>query len=210
MTRTLMALVGAALLTFAGPTLRAAEFEDGVHYTKLSKPQPVQTGDKIEVLEMFWYGCPHCYDLEPHLKKWLKNIPENAEYVMLPAVFRKSWEPHARAFYSFEALGIVDKMHEGFFDAIHKERREFTNAEEVAAWAGETGTDGDKIKEAFNSFAVDTKIQQAMASLAGYQATGVPTVIIDGKYSTSVSQTGGYDQLFQVIEFLINKAASER
>jgi len=119
----------------------AQEFDQDVNYFELLVPQPVSTGDKIEVLELFWYGCPHCYSLEPYLVKWLKNKPDFVEFVRLPAVLNRSWAFDARVYYTFIALGLVDKLHEPYFDSIHKERKRMKSVEEVAAWAAEQGVD---------------------------------------------------------------------
>jgi len=206
----LVAAFAAAAFSLPG---QAQNYEAGVHYQPLKKAQPVSTGDKVEVLELFWYGCPHCYDFEPYIQKWQKNMPEAADYVGLPAVFRKSWEFHARSFYTFEALGIMDKAHVDFFDAIHRDRKfgkGDQNPKKLGAWAAQYGVTAEAVEEAYSSFAVDTKVRQAKASLGGYEVTGVPAIIVDGKYRTSGSMAGSLDELLKVIDFLVAKAAAER
>jgi thiol:disulfide interchange protein DsbA len=186
------------------------EYVEGGHYELLSEVQPVQTGDKIEVVELFWYRCPHCYRLEPYIIKWLENIPENAEYVPLPAMLNQSWEFQARVYFTFEALGLVDQLHGKFYDAIHKDRKPFNTVEQVAEWAGAQGVDPGAIVDTFNSFAVNNKLNFANVMGRKYGITGVPAIIVDGKYRTSVSMAGSHDELINVINFLINKAAEER
>jgi len=191
-------------------SVHAADYAADVHYARLSQTQPVQTGDKIEVLEVFWYGCPHCYTLEPHIQNWLNDKPANAEYVVMPAILRDSWEIHARSYYSFEALGILDKVHTPFFDAIHKERRRFRSVDEVADWVSGLGVEKSSFFDAYDSFAVETKLRQARVMGDRYELTGVPTMIVDGKYRTTGTMAGGHAAMMDVVNFLVAKAAEER
>ena len=189
----------------------AQEFIEDVNYVRLSKPQSVQTGDKIEVLELFWYHCPHCFYLEPYLNRWLKNTADYIEYVRLPAVLRGSWEFDARIFYTFEALGVTQTMHKAYFDAIHKDREQFVTEEQVAGWAGEYGIERqDFLDTFFNSFYVNSKVETARKLTGAYETDGVPTIIIDGKYRTKVSLAGGHDELIDLINYLAAVAQEER
>ena len=189
----------------------AQEFIEDVNYVRLSKPLAVQTGQKILVLELFWYRCPHCYRLEPYLNRWLKNSPEYIEYVRLPAVLTKTWEFDARVFYTFEALGVTDILHDAYFDAIHKERRSFVTEEQVASWATDYGVDQQLILDTFaNSFYVNSKVEAARSITRAYETDGVPTIIIDGKYRTKVSLAGGHDELIDLINYLASIAHKER
>ena len=201
-----------AVLTFflMAAVVHAAEYTAGVHYQTLSKPQPVQTGENIEVRELFWYGCPHCYRLEPYIHKWLETKPDNAEYVPMPAVLNNSWAVHGQAFYTFEILGILDQVHTQFFDAIHKDRIRFRTAKEVADWVAQFGIDGGEFMDAFDSFAVDSKMRQSQVMAERYEIDAVPTIIIDGKYRTSVTMAGSNDALMDVVNFLVDKSAQER
>jgi len=207
--RTLMSLALATVI-IAAATAQAAEFTPGVHYFKLNEPQPVQTGAQVEVLEMFWYGCPHCYDLEPYIEKWVKTKPENAEYVRLPTIFRPSWTLHARAYYTFEALGKLDTFHREFFDEIHKRKNPIQTPEELETFVVQRGIDKDKFYEAYNSFAVDSKLRHAQLITARYEANGVPTIVVDGKYRATASSAGGHQELMQLVNELVEKAAAER
>lgn len=201
---------GAAQADRAPVWLAQNEFAEGVHYEVLDKPQPVQTGEQIEVLELFWYGCPHCYRLEPMLIKWLKNKPENSAYVALPAVLGSNWEAGARAWYTFEALGLTSKLHGEYFHAIHRDRLRLDTAEALADWMAGQGHDRAAALAAYDSFAVDAKVRHSARVGRLYGISGVPSMIVDGKYLTSVGRAGGHEQLFRVIEFLIERAASER
>lgn len=202
--------IAAFLFASMFSAVHAQNYEAGVHYETLTKPQPVSTGDQIEVRELFWYGCPHCFEFEPYIQRWQQNKPENADYVPMPALFRKDWEFHARSYYTFEALGMVDKLHIPFFEAIHKDRKTFESIEQLTEFTDKHDVDAKLVKETFESFAVETKTRQGKAALPGYEVTGVPAVIIDGKYRTSGQMAGDYDQLLKVIDFLVDKAASER
>jgi len=189
---------------------QSSDFVEGGQYEQLSEAQPVQTGDKIEVVEMFWYRCPHCYRLEPFIHRWLDNKPDNAEYVPIPAILNENWEFHARAYYTFEALGLVDRLHGKFFDAIHKERLAFNTVEQLAEWATQYDVKQESIVNTFNSFAVNNKLNFASVMGRKYGITGVPSIIVDGKYRTSVSMAGSHEELLNVINFLVEKAAAER
>ena len=201
-----------ALSIFLAFTLPSAaqEFQEDVNFFPLLVEQPVRTGDRIEVLEIFWYGCPHCYALEPYLKKWLKNKPEFVEFVQLPAVLNRSWAFDARVFYTFVALGLMDQLHEAYFDAIHQDRRRMKNVEQVGSWAQEQGIDPQLILDTFNSFGVDSMLANATQMSGRYEADGVPTIIIDGKYRTTVSLAGGHNEIIDLINYLAQRAKSER
>lgn len=201
-----------ALSIFLAFTLPSAaqEFQEDVNFFPLLVEQPVRTGGRIEVLEIFWYGCPHCYALEPYLKKWLKNKPEFVEFVQLPAVLNRSWAFDARVFYTFVALGLMDELHEAYFDAIHQDRRRMKNVEQVGSWAQEQGIDPQLILDTFNSFGVDSMLANATQMSGRYEADGVPTIIIDGKYRTTVSLAGGHNEIIDLINYLAQRAKSER
>ena len=181
-----------------------------MHYFQMTKPQPVHTGENIEVLELFWYRCPHCYTLEPYLKQWEKSKPDFVEYVRMPAILNQPWAFDARVFYTFLALGLVDKLHEAYFDAIHKERKRFVTVEQLADWAADQDVDPQDILNTFNSFGVNSMVAHAADMSARYQTDGVPTIIIDGKYRTKVSLAGGHNELIDLMNHLALRARSER
>ena len=203
-------LLGAAQAAPAPVWLAQNDFAEGVHYEVIDQPQPVQTGKQIEVLELFWYGCPHCYRLEPSIIEWLKNKPENSDYIALPVVLGEHWEPGARAWYTFEALGLTKALHGEFFHAIHRDNRRLDTAEALADWIAEQGHDREAALNAYRSFTVDAKVRHSARLGRLYGIRGVPSIVVDGKYLTSVGRAGGHEQLFQVIEFLVQRAAGER
>ena len=197
-----------AMTLFLGAAFaNAADFEAGVHYRELYEQQPTQTGDKIEVRELFWYQCPHCYNLEGPLRAWTETMPDNAEFIEMPAVLGDSWEFHARVFYTLQALGVLDQFHGPLFDAIHKKPRPLNrvfDAERVAAWiASNGGPSVEDFMNAFESFAVDTHTRNAVVMTRKYDINGVPSVAVNGKYITTVTMAGNYETFFKVIEHLI-------
>lgn len=198
-------LLALLLLPLAGQ----AQFLEGVEYTRVS-PQPVETGKKIEVREFFWYGCPHCYSLEPSVEKWLKTMPKNAQFVRTPAVFNEQWAVHARAYYAFETLGIMAKMHEPLFHALHVDKRRLFDAESIAAFVAEKGGNRQAFLDAYNSFGMQANLNRATQAGRAYHIESVPTLIVDGKFMTNANIAGGYDRVMQVVDFLIRKAAAER
>jgi thiol:disulfide interchange protein DsbA len=207
MTKIISAL--ALLLAFALP-VTGQEYEQGINYFPLKIPQPVHTGDKIEVLELFWYRCPHCFELEPYLNKWLKSKPDFIEYVRLPAVLNRSWAFDARVFYTFVALGLVDSLHEAYFEAIHTDRKRIVTVEQLADWVADKGQDPQQILDTFNSFGVDSMVAHAADMSSRYETDGVPTIIVDGKYRTKVSMAGGHNELIDLMNYLALRAQSER
>ena len=199
----------ALLLAFTLP-VTGQEYEQGINYFPLKIPQPVHTGDKIEVLELFWYRCPHCFELDPYLNKWLKSKPDFIEYVRLPAVLNRSWAFDARVFYTFVALGLVDSLHEAYFEAIHTDRKRIVTVEQLADWVADKGQDSQQILDTFNSFGVDSMVAHAADMSSRYETDGVPTIIVDGKYRTKVSLAGGHNELIDLMNYLALRAQSER
>ncbi len=209
--KTLLAALAVLGLSMNIALAQDEAFLEGAHYDAMANVQPVSTGDKIEVLELFWYRCPHCNTLEVPLQKWLKNgKPENAEYVAFPAVLSSRWEPEARAFYTMEALGLLDELHGKLFYAIHSEHKSVGDMNSLAKWVEEQGYSAQDVIDTYDSFAVNTKLNYAKTMTKNYGIQGVPAVIVDGKYRTSVSQAGDFETLFEVINYLVKKAAAER
>ncbi|HED18979.1 MAG TPA: thiol:disulfide interchange protein DsbA/DsbL, partial [Gammaproteobacteria bacterium] len=185
MKRVFISLLLLLLMPFAH-----AGFEEGVQYKTIQNAQPTANADKIEVLELFWYGCPHCYHLEPELDAWLKNKPGDVDFVRLPAVLGPSWELHARAFYIAELLGISDKIHKPLFDRIHKEKKPVRNVRQLREFFEEQGVSAQEFDDTYKSFAVITKTNRAKQAASQYGIKGVPTMVVNGKYRTSASMAG--------------------
>jgi thiol:disulfide interchange protein DsbA len=148
--------------------------------------------------------------LDPYLNKWLKSKPDFIEYVRLPAVLNRSWAFDARVFYTFVALGLVDSLHEAYFEAIHTDRKRIVTVEQLADWVADKGQDPQQILDTFNSFGVDSMVAHAADMSSRYETDGVPTIIVDGKYRTKVSMAGGHNELIDLMNYLALRAQSER
>lgn len=192
---------------FAEPPM---QYLEGVEYVRIATPQPVVTGDKIEVREIFMYACPHCFSFEPHLNAWLKKKPKNAELVRQPALFNPSLEPHARAYYVFETLGVLDKVHTDFFKAYHEKGQKLLDENSIAKFAAAHGVDEQRFRDTYKSFAVDNLVRQSLRQVPAYGVDSVPSIVVDGKYRTNGTFAGGNERLMDVVNFLVKKAALER
>ena len=196
---TLVAAVGLVSM----PTF-AADYQAGKDYTVLDNPETIE-GDKIIVREFFWYGCPHCYNLEPFMQKWAKTKPNDVVFLQTPAALNPVWEANARGFYAAQMLGYQNKTHAALFDAIQKDGKKLFDQNSLAAWYGSQGVDQKKFNSLYNSFAVSTKIGRSKAGAQRYQLTGVPAVVVQGKYVVQ----GEGAQVPQVVNYLVNKVRAE-
>ena len=171
-------------------------------YIELNPPQPVEApAGKIEVLEFFWYGCIHCYNLEPKIDTWLKTLPKDVEFRRVPAVFNERWAHDASIFYAFEALGVLDKLHRPFFDAIHRDRLRTDRAGELTAWLEKQGVDPKKFETTARSFGVQSRTKRATRMSAEYRIDGTPAMGVHGRYTVPSSDAilGVVDQLVAAI-----------
>jgi len=182
-----------------------APYQEGEHYVTLPKPVATDDKDKIEVLELFWYGCPHCYVLEPRVNTWVSKMPPDVAFKRMPAVMAKHWENHGRAYYAAELLQVLDSTHQALFDEIHKRRQPVSDQVSLAAFYARHGVDEVMFNSTFNSFAVNSRIQRARVKQREYRATGVPTVIVNGKYRVGSTMKAGSQGLFDVVDYLIKK-----
>jgi protein dithiol oxidoreductase (disulfide-forming) len=168
----------------------AAGYVEGEQYTRLASPQPTSAPGKIEVVEMFSYACPHCFHMEPELEEWLKDKPDDVVFTRLPVVFRPDWELLAKAYFTAEILGVLDKTHEALFEAIHEKNQRFGDEAAMQAFFASQGVSAEDFKKTFDSFAVAVKVNNAKLMTRRYAITGVPTLIVNGKFSTSASLIG--------------------
>lgn len=201
----LLALL-AAPLSFAADNKAP---DEGIEYQLVTSPQPTNTTGKVEVVEFFWYGCGHCFMFEPHISGWLKKKPENVEFIRIPAALNPGWEIHARAYYTAEVLDALNKIHEPLFNAIHVEKRKLNDETALAAFFAEHGVPEADFRKTFHSFAVETKLRRAMSLAQRYGISGVPTIIVNGKYRTDAGMTGSYENLLQVMNYLIQKESGQ-
>lgn len=201
----------AALMLLLSANVMAAP-QMGAEFNQTAQTIPTDNPAKIEVMEIFWYGCPHCYHLEPQLAAWVKNLPKDVYFKRVPGLPQPAWAPMAKAYYAMEALGVLDKLHGKLFEAIHKQRTLRPDDEAaVITWiTNEGGLDRKKVEAAFNSFSTNTKLMKAAQIFRASGATGVPSLVIDGKYLTSSTMAGGNPQVLQVADYLIDKVRKEK
>jgi len=185
--------------------VQANDYEEGKEYQLLSSPQPTSTGDKIEVVELFWYGCPHCYELEPDVQAWLERKPEYVELVRMPAIVGPRWELLAQAYYTAELLGIVDTIHPALFKAIHEKHMKINDEAALQAFFVDQGVSAEDFRNTFNSFAVAVKMNNARQMTRRYRISGVPTIIVNGKYSTGAKLAGSNKGVFEVVDYLVEQ-----
>ncbi len=181
----------------------SAGISEGIEYKKIEKPQPVAAKGKVEVVEMFWYGCPHCYQFEPEINAWKAKLGPNVVFQRIPAVFNPKWELHARMYYAAEQLGVLEKMHPALFEAIHKDERKLDDADAIAEFFGEKGIQRADFDKAFKSFAVASKVNQARSLSQLYGIDGVPNLIVQGKYRTGAREAGSYKEMLNVVDQLV-------
>ncbi len=182
----------------------APRFQQGKHYQRLTPTQPTSSSpEQVEVAEVFWYGCSHCYNFDPYVERWLTRKPDEVNFVRIPAVWNPLVKFHARAFYAAQALDKESVMHTAFFREIHLNGNALDTEAKLIDFFGNFGVSADDFSAAFNSFAVHTKLQQAETLARRYRVTSVPLVVVNGKYTTSATMTGGYDTLMEVIDELV-------
>jgi thiol:disulfide interchange protein DsbA len=179
---------------------------EGVHYLRLSKPAPVSapTG-KIEVVEFFWYGCPHCNALEPALEAWTRKLPADVAFRRVPVGFSARHTATAKLFYTLEALGVQESLHAKLFTAIHRARQPIVAESDMLAFVKANGVDGAKFSEAFKSFSVATKANVAKNLSNSYNVDGVPMLGIHGRFTTAPSMAGSHERALAVADFLIDR-----
>jgi len=183
----------------------AHALDAGVDYAEVSPPQHTDVRhDQVEVLEFFWYRCPHCFHLEPELNAWAKKLPKSVVLERIPGILSNGWVPLARAYYALQALGLAHKLHEQVFEAIHVQHIDLNNPEIFFDWAATKGVDRRKLVAAYNSFGVNSKVMRAKQMTRAYKLTGVPSFAVDGKFTTSAYMAGGQEQLFKVLDGLVD------
>ena len=203
------ALAFVAAAVFSLSAFAAEPIFEGHDYTLVNPPRAVATGNKVEVLEFFWYRCPHCFQLEPGLTKWLKTLPKDAQIRRVPAVFRPDWLPAAKLYYTLEQTKLM-RLHEKAFNAYHIENLDLDNPSVLGGWIAKQGGNRKQFEGVYNSFSIQSKATQGAQLATAYGIRGVPAFIVDGKYATSVSQAGSEARLFEVLDQLIAKARLER
>lgn len=203
------ALGALAVLPLPGMA-QARKFREGTDYMALEKPVAVDApAGKIELIEFFWYSCPHCNAFEPKLHDWVKQLPKDVVFRRVPIAFRDDFAPQQRLFYVLEAMGKVEELHAKVFAAIHVQKMALNTQDSIADWVAKQGVDRAKFLEIYNSFAVATKTRKAVQLQEAYKIDGVPSFGIAGRYYTDGTMAGSMERALQVVEFLFSETRSK-
>ena len=186
------------------------KIEEGFDYRILPIAQPLEAKGKVEVIEFFWYGCPHCYDFEPELMSWVKRQPKDVVFRRVPVAFRDDFMPHSQLFYALEAMGKGDALHEKVMYAMHKENKRLLTEPEIADWVASQGIDRNTFLATYRSFAVISKARTAKQLADAYRIDGVPTIVMQGKYVTSPSIAGTKAKAIVVMDHLEEKIRKDK
>ena len=179
-------------------------------WTEIKPALPTSSGDKIEVVEIFWYGCSHCYTFEPHVKSWLENKPEDVEFRPLPGVLNSRWAVHARGYFAAQKMGALEQFHTPLFNALHAKRRNIFTRDSLIDFAGEMGLDKKEFARHYDSNETEVKIKQAFLMARDARITGVPAVIVNGRYLISASSAGSHERILDVVDHLIQQERRRR
>ena len=193
-----LALAGAASLPVSAPAQQAVQF------LEINPPLPTDAAGRIEVVEFFWYECPHCYSLEPRIEAWLKTLPKDVEFRRVPAMFNQQWALSGRVYYTLEAIGELDRLHRPLFDAIHNGGLKITNMKQLQDWLERQKVDLGKFNAAFKSFAVESRLKRALELTAASRIESVPQMMVNGRYLVSADSAKG--DMLLVVDALIGQA----
>ena len=205
-----MSLVIGLVLSPLAVMAESFKYEEGTHYVELTIPVKVRDSSKIEVTEYFSYGCPHCYQFEPLLTNWQKSLSSDVVFNRTPAIWNQDYQVYAQTYYAAEAMKITDKMHLPLFDAIQNQRRRLNDPKDMAMFFSEFGVDPMDFAKVYQSFGIRASLQQAEARGRAYRSSGVPAIIVNGKYRVEGSMAGGNAEMLKVVNFLINKERAAR
>ena len=186
------------------------QYSSGKHYSQLTSAQgTAELADGVEVAEVFWYGCPHCFSFDPYVEKWKEDLPDGVKLVRLPVMWNPTNEIHARMFYTAEALDKLDEMHPAFFRALHLERKTLTREDDIRDFFGNYGVDADTFDNTFRSFAVESKLKRAKNLTARYRIRAVPVIVVNGKYLTDGPEIQSFDDMLAVAGELVEREQQE-
>ena len=206
MNRWLCCLVAVAWIVVAPhAAAQSAGFDIEGKYEVLQPPQLTETGDRIEVVDVFWYGCPHCYTFLPQMEAYDKIKPDYVEVRRLPAVFRESWVAHARAYYTSMLLGVTHRTHRALFEEIHDHRNPTDHKEALIAFFERHGVGRTEFEQTYDSFAVESLVRKSVLMQQRYGVTGTPSVIVNGKYRITGRLAGSYANVIAVVAALVDR-----
>ena len=194
-----------SLLLALSLSVSAEQYVAGTHYDVIEQPVRPKDPGKIEVVEVFWYGCGACFKFEPMVQQWKKQQANDVSFVHSPIIWNRTTATHAKMYYTAKFLKALDRVHQPIFDAMNLQNKKLASPKEIEELFVGQGVDGEKFKKMFNSFGVNSQVKQAEARALGYKVTGTPTVVINGKYRVSVKKAGGYEGMLKVMDFLVNK-----
>ena len=200
-----ISVAGAGATLGWGPaSAQAFQFKAGTDYMPIDHPAPVEApAGKIEVVEFFWYSCPHCNAFEPTLAKWIPNLPKDVAFRRVPVAFRDDFNPQQRLFYTLEAMGLVEKLHAKVFAAIHVEKQNLAKSEAILEWVGKQGVDVAKFKGIFEAFGTATKASKAAQLQNAYAVEGVPALGVAGRFYTDATLAQTMERALQVVTSLV-------
>jgi thiol:disulfide interchange protein DsbA len=214
MKRLLTLILPFLLISLVSQATYAQEaFVEGVNYQPIVPAQPTVNPDKVEVTEVFWYRCPHCFRFQPFIERWQKTKPDNVDYVRLPAIIRDDWSYYAAAFYTAQALGVLEKIHEPLFDAIHRQKRakELDQEENLMKFFAGFGVSNEDFRKTFHSFAVSSKVRRSDLMTSRYHIHGTPSVVVNGKYLVDPGMANNdYATMIKIINYLVEKESNKK
>ena len=189
----LMLLCGFSVIAQTNSSTAATTpYQEGLHYTEISPAFPTNNDEQVVVYEFFGYMCPHCASFQPYMKAWHKNKPANVKLIRVPVVFQAGWDVYAKAFYTAESMGILEKTHDALFDTLHKKRKRMNSLDEVAQWfTDEFGVDKAKFLSTSNSFMIDSKMRRSSNMMQKMEIRSTPTIVVNGKYKLNGKTVGG-------------------
>ena len=200
-----------SLLFFGTAYAQNSEFVLGTHYQRLSPTQPTSSSpDQVEVAEIFWYGCPHCYTFDPYLENWKETLAEDVNFIRIPAVWNNVLQTHAKVYFTAELLDVIDDVHTPIFREIHVNRNMLTETNALVDFFAQYGVMPDEFNQTFESFAVFTRMQRADELSRRYRISSVPTVVVNGKYVTNATMAGDYPDLLRLVDELVAMERAEQ
>jgi thiol:disulfide interchange protein DsbA len=187
------------------------KYQEGTHFRRMTTSQGTSSApEKIEVAEVFWYGCPHCYDFDPVIEKWTNTLPSDVSFVRIPVVWSPTHQIHARIMYTAEALGKLDEMHTGIFEEMHQKGNKLTTEDELVELFAQYGVSEEDFLEAFNSFGVSSSVKRAENLGRRYNIRSVPVIVVNGKYATDAPEIRSYDEMIGVTSELVERERAAR
>lgn len=195
-------------LAMAQAQAQETQYRAGVHYVKLPAVAPTQEPDKIEVAELFWYGCGHCFTFEPIISEWKQTLPEDVNFRPVPAFFGGAWDTHGQLFYTLESMDQLGEAHAAVFQAIHNQGNRLADTDAMVKLLAQYGIDEEEFRKTWSSAGVSLKMSQAKRLAKAYRASGVPTLIVNGKYRIEGGMAGSFEEMLKIAEYLVDQERS--